>query len=78
MSTVEKEVLSRSELSAEVAEREAELAELKARLAGWEEAYDETAKRAVWPRLTSNGALGAKVRALLLCACFVSIKSPVE
>jgi methylmalonyl-CoA mutase, N-terminal domain len=45
MSTMEEEVLSRAELSALVREREAELAGLKARLADWEEAYDETPKR---------------------------------
>jgi len=45
MSTLERDVLSRSELDALVREREAELAELKARLSEWIEAYDATPKR---------------------------------
>ena len=45
MSTIERDALSRSELDALVREREAELDELKARLAQWEEAYDAMPKR---------------------------------
>ncbi|MDH3205015.1 MAG: methylmalonyl-CoA mutase family protein [Gemmatimonadota bacterium] len=45
MSTLERDVLSRSELDALVREREAELAELKAQLNEWIEAYDATPKR---------------------------------
>jgi len=45
MSTIEKDVLSRSELHALVQEREEELAELRARLAEWEGLYGETPKR---------------------------------
>lgn len=45
MSTIEKDVLGRSELDALVREREDELVELKARLAEWEESYDEAPKR---------------------------------
>jgi len=45
MSTIEQDVLSRSDLKGLVAERERELAELKARLGEWEESYDATPKR---------------------------------
>ena len=45
MSTIEAEVLSRSELDALVQEREAELDELRARLAEWEAAFDAMPKR---------------------------------
>jgi methylmalonyl-CoA mutase N-terminal domain/subunit len=45
MSTIERDVLSRTELEGVVAEREQELAALRAKLAEWEEAYDDTAKR---------------------------------
>jgi methylmalonyl-CoA mutase N-terminal domain/subunit len=45
MSTIEREVLSRSELDALVREREAELAEMKARLDEWQAAYEATPKR---------------------------------
>jgi len=45
MSTIERDVLSRSELRALVQEREEELAELRSRLAGWEEQYAATPKR---------------------------------
>jgi methylmalonyl-CoA mutase N-terminal domain/subunit len=45
MSTTERDVLSRSELDALVRERETELAELKALLEEWREAYDLTARR---------------------------------
>ncbi|MGD8279724.1 MAG: methylmalonyl-CoA mutase family protein [Gemmatimonadota bacterium] len=45
MSILERDVLSRSELDALVRRREAELEELKARLAEWQEAYDATEKR---------------------------------
>jgi methylmalonyl-CoA mutase N-terminal domain/subunit len=45
MSTTEREVLSRSELDALVREREAELAELKARLDEWQAAYESTPRR---------------------------------
>lgn len=45
MSTIEKDVLSRSDLKGLVEERERELAELKARLGEWEESYDATPKR---------------------------------
>ena len=45
MSTIERDVLSRTELDALVREREAELTELKARLEVWRAEYDATAKR---------------------------------
>ncbi len=45
MSTIERDVLSHSELDALVREREAELEELKARLAEWQETYDAASKR---------------------------------
>jgi methylmalonyl-CoA mutase N-terminal domain/subunit len=45
MSTIEKDVLERAELEGLVADREREVAELKARLAEWEEAYDAIPKR---------------------------------
>ncbi len=45
MSTIEKDVLSRADLEGLVADREQELAALRARLAEWEEAYDDTKKR---------------------------------
>ncbi len=45
MSTIEKDALKPAELSDEIRAREAELAELKRRLAAWEEAYDGTPKR---------------------------------
>lgn len=45
MSTIEKDVLSRTDLEDAVKDREREIAELRARLAEWEEAYDGTAKR---------------------------------
>jgi methylmalonyl-CoA mutase, N-terminal domain len=45
MSTIEKDVLTKSELDALVREREEELAELKARLEEWEEEYDATPTR---------------------------------
>ena len=45
MSTIEKDVRGRADLEDLVEEREQELAELKARLAEWEEAYDSTPKR---------------------------------
>ena len=45
MSTIERDVLSRSELDALVREREAEVVDLKARLAEWEERYDAIPKR---------------------------------
>ena len=45
MSTIEKDVLGRTDLDGVVAEREREIAELKAKLAAWEETYDEIPKR---------------------------------
>jgi len=45
MSTLERDVLSRSELDALVREREAELEELKALLEEWRDAYDASPKR---------------------------------
>jgi len=45
MSTIERDVLTRSELDALVREREEELAELKARLEEWDAAYEATPKR---------------------------------
>ena len=45
MSTIERDVLSRSELDALVREREAEVVDLKARLAEWEERHDAIPKR---------------------------------
>lgn len=45
MSTIEKDVLERAELEGLVADREREVADLKARLAEWEEAYDSIPKR---------------------------------
>ena len=45
MGTIEKDLLSRSELTGMVAERERELAELRSRLSEWEESYDQTSKR---------------------------------
>jgi methylmalonyl-CoA mutase N-terminal domain/subunit len=45
MSTMERDVLSRSELDALVREREEELAELKVLLAEWEQVYEATPKR---------------------------------
>jgi methylmalonyl-CoA mutase N-terminal domain/subunit len=45
MSTIERDVVKRADLDELVREREAELAELKARLAEWEESYDEMPKR---------------------------------
>jgi methylmalonyl-CoA mutase N-terminal domain/subunit len=45
MSTIEKEVLERADLEEAVRDREREIAELKARLAEWKEAYDATPKR---------------------------------
>ncbi len=45
MSTIERDLLSRAELDALVREREVELAELKALLAEWREAYEATPKR---------------------------------
>ena len=45
MSTIEKDVLSRSELSALLQEREEELTNLKARLAEWEDEFDEVPQR---------------------------------
>jgi methylmalonyl-CoA mutase N-terminal domain/subunit len=45
MSTIEKDVLSPSELRGLVQEREEELADLRARLAEWTESYEEAPKR---------------------------------
>ena len=45
MSTIEKELESRAELASVLRARERELAELKARLAEWEEAFESTPKR---------------------------------
>ena len=45
MSTIERDVLTRAELKESLEERDQEIAELKARLAAWEESYDETPKR---------------------------------
>jgi methylmalonyl-CoA mutase, N-terminal domain len=45
MSTIERDVLSRSDMKALVQEREEELANLKARLAEWEEGFDGAQKR---------------------------------
>jgi methylmalonyl-CoA mutase, N-terminal domain len=45
MSTIERDLLSRAELKQTLEERDREIAELRARLAEWEEAYDETPKR---------------------------------
>ena len=45
MSTVEKDLLNRSDLEGLVQERERELVDLKARLSEWEESYDGTTKR---------------------------------
>ena len=45
MSTIEKDVLSRTDLEEAVKDRDREIAELRARLAEWEEAYDGTPKR---------------------------------
>lgn len=45
MSTIEKDVLGRAELEGLVADRERELADLRSRLAEWEEAYDGIPKR---------------------------------
>lgn len=47
MSTIEKDVLSRTDLESAVQERDREIDELKARLAEWEEAYDGMSKRDV-------------------------------
>jgi methylmalonyl-CoA mutase N-terminal domain/subunit len=45
MSTIENDVLNRSDLEGLVEARDREIAELRARLAGWEESYDDTPKR---------------------------------
>jgi methylmalonyl-CoA mutase N-terminal domain/subunit len=45
MSTIEKNVLSRSDLNALLQEREEELTNLKARLAEWEDEFDEVPQR---------------------------------
>jgi methylmalonyl-CoA mutase, N-terminal domain len=45
MSTIEKELLGRTDLEGVVEAREQEIAELKAKLAEWEEAYDDIPKR---------------------------------
>jgi methylmalonyl-CoA mutase, N-terminal domain len=45
MSTIERDIMSPSELAEMVREREAELDRLRAELARWEEAYDGTPKR---------------------------------
>ena len=45
MSTIEKEMLKRADLETAVRDRDREIAELRARLAEWEEAYDATPKR---------------------------------
>ena len=45
MSTIERDVLTNSELAREIEQREAELSELRSRLAEWEEAYDGIPKR---------------------------------
>lgn len=45
MSTIERELESRSELERTLRERERELADLKARLAEWEEAFEATPQR---------------------------------
>ena len=45
MSTTERDLLTAAELRALVREREEELAELRALLAEWHEAYDATPKR---------------------------------
>ncbi|MDG2282780.1 MAG: methylmalonyl-CoA mutase family protein, partial [Longimicrobiales bacterium] len=47
MSTVEKDVLSRTDLEGLVDDRDQQIAELKARLAEWEESYDGIARRDV-------------------------------
>ncbi len=47
MSTIEEDVLSRTELERAVQERDRDIAELKARLAEWEESYDALSKRDV-------------------------------
>ena len=45
MSTIEQDLKERSQLDDAVRSRDREIAELKARLAEWEEAYDDTPKR---------------------------------
>ncbi len=45
MSTIEKEVLQRADLEEAVRDRDRQIADLKARLAEWEETYDATPKR---------------------------------
>ncbi|MDA0328348.1 MAG: methylmalonyl-CoA mutase family protein [Gemmatimonadetes bacterium] len=45
MSTIERDVLGRAELGRLVERREEELAQLRARLAEWEESYDDTPRR---------------------------------
>ncbi len=45
MSTIEKDVLDPAALAQELAEKEEELAELRARLAEWQEMYEEAPKR---------------------------------
>ncbi len=47
MSTIEEDVLSRTELERAVQERDRDIAELRARLAEWEESYDALSKRDV-------------------------------
>jgi methylmalonyl-CoA mutase, N-terminal domain len=45
MSTIERDLLTKAELKESLDGRDREIAELKARLAAWEELYDETPKR---------------------------------
>ena len=45
MSTIERDVRARAEMGEALREKEEEIAELRARLAEWEEAYDGTPKR---------------------------------
>ena len=45
MSTIEKDLVNRSDLEEQLEERDREIAELEARLTAWEESYDQAAKR---------------------------------
>lgn len=86
MSTIERDVVTRAQLGELVQEREAELAELRARLAEWEEVYDGTSKRGatfstisgreVKPLYTALDRVGADEEALGMPGSYPFTRGP--